>query len=201
VWLRYLGGQLTRVRAGIAARRAADRKRALETRRERGSVPREEYLAAVQRRREEASRLRGLGVAIEEIASRLRPGVRSVHRWLLEIRCVPSPSALSDFEGPRERVPRQMALIVDEPPSVYSSFFHRQSPVCMECRSKTDASTRRSRRARNWEPRIALVDLRISSVGLLTCSRVLAVDPNRHDFCHYTLIRSACNVPNRSRTN
>ncbi len=110
VWSRYDGGSLTRVRADTAARRAADRKRALETRRERGSVAREEYLAAVQRRREEASRLRGLGVAIEEIACRLRAGVRSVHRWLSEIRCVPSPSVLSDFECSREREPRQASL-------------------------------------------------------------------------------------------
>ena len=62
--------------------------------------PAQFYLAEVQRRRVAASTLRGLGVAIEEIARRLGAGVRSVHRWIAEIRCVPSPSAPSDFERP-----------------------------------------------------------------------------------------------------
>jgi hypothetical protein len=97
VWSRYDGGSLTRVRADDAVRRENDRKRDLAARRERGCVPRDVYLAEVQRRRVEASRLRGLGVAIEEIARRLGAGVRSVHRWIAEIRCVPSPSAPSDF--------------------------------------------------------------------------------------------------------
>jgi hypothetical protein len=97
VWSRYDGGSLTRMRADAAVRRENDRKRDLAARRERGCVPRDVYLAEVQRRRVVASTLRGLGVAIDEIARRLGAGVRSVHRWISEIRCVPSPSAPSDF--------------------------------------------------------------------------------------------------------
>ena len=104
VWTRYDGGSLKRVRADTAARHEADRKRAMAARRKRGCVPRDVYLAEVQRRRVAASTLRGLGVAIDEIARRLGAGVRSVHRWISEIRCVPSPSAPSDF-APR-RLPK-----------------------------------------------------------------------------------------------
>ena len=103
VWSRYDGGSLTRVRADTAARQEADRKRAMAARRERGCVPRDVYLEEVQRRRVAAYTLRGLGVAIDEIARRLGAGVRSVHRWISEIRCVPSPSAQSDFAPRRLR--------------------------------------------------------------------------------------------------
>jgi hypothetical protein len=104
VWLRYTGGSLTRVRADAAVRRENDRKRDLAARRARGSVPRDDYLAEVHRRRVAASMLRGLGVAIDEIARRLGAGVRSVQRWLSEIgplvRSAPGPSAPSDFGAP-----------------------------------------------------------------------------------------------------
>lgn len=100
VWMRYGGGNLTRVRADVAVRRENDRNRAVAARRKRGEVPRDVYLAEVQRRRTAAHTLRGLGVSIVEIAQRLRAGVRSVHRWISEVRCVPSPSAPSDFARP-----------------------------------------------------------------------------------------------------
>jgi hypothetical protein len=96
-WMRYDGGNLTRVRADRSVRRARDRERARAARRARGSVSRDVYLAAVHARRVAAHTLRGLGVAVDEIARRLGAGVRSVHRWISEIRCVPSQSALSDF--------------------------------------------------------------------------------------------------------
>jgi hypothetical protein len=106
VWSRYVGGNLTRVRADTAARRETDRQRAAAARRERGAVPRAVYLGEVQCRRVAASTLRGLGVAVDEIARRLEASVRTVHRWISEIgllvRCVPSPSALSDFEPPSQ---------------------------------------------------------------------------------------------------
>jgi hypothetical protein len=102
VWSRYVGGSLTRVRADTAARRENDRQRDTAARRARGEVPRDVYLAEVQRRRTAANTLRGLGVAVGEIAHRLGASVRSVHRWISEIRCVPSPSALSDFERPSQ---------------------------------------------------------------------------------------------------
>jgi hypothetical protein len=72
------------------------------------------YLAEVQRRRVAASTLRGLGVAIEEIARRLGAGVRSVHRWISEIRCVPSPCALSDFEARLRPTLKQALLNLSE---------------------------------------------------------------------------------------
>ena len=100
VWSRYVGGSLTRVRADTTARRESDRQRALVARRARGEAPRDVYLAEVQRRRTAANTLRGLGVSIVEIAQRLGASIRSVHRWISEIRCVPSPSAISDFERP-----------------------------------------------------------------------------------------------------
>ena len=84
VWLRYVGGSLTRVRADAAARRENDRQRAIAARRARGAVPRDVWLAEVQRRRVAAATLRGLGVAVDEIARRLSAGVRTVHRWLSE---------------------------------------------------------------------------------------------------------------------
>jgi hypothetical protein len=118
VWSRYDGGSLTRVRADAAVRRENDRKRDLAARRERGCVPRDVYLAEVQRRRVAASTLRGLGVAIEEIARRLGAGVRSVHRWISEIRCVPSPSTPSDF-APR-RAPRRTPATTSSPQLVPS---------------------------------------------------------------------------------
>jgi hypothetical protein len=69
VWSRYVGGQLTRVRADAAVR---------------------------------------------EIAHRLGASVRSVHRWISEIRCVPSPCAPSDFEPRREPSLRQVPLDLSE---------------------------------------------------------------------------------------
>jgi len=105
VWSRYVGGQLTRVRADTAARRESDRKRACAGRRERGAVPRDVWLAEVQRRRIAAATLRALGVAVDEIARRLSAGIRSVQRWLSEIdpmiRYTPGPSAPSDFAAPQ----------------------------------------------------------------------------------------------------
>jgi hypothetical protein len=104
VWSRYVGGQLTRVRADTASRRESDRKRAIAARRTRGAVPRAVWLDAVQQRRLAASTLRALGVAVDEIARRLSAGVRSVRRWLAEldplVRSRPGPSVLSDFEPP-----------------------------------------------------------------------------------------------------
>ncbi len=109
VWSRYDGGSLTRVRADTAARREVDRQRALAARRERGAVPREVWLAEVQRRRVAAATLRALGVAVDEIARRLSAGVSTVHRWLSElnplVRSVSGPSTLSDFARPRARKP------------------------------------------------------------------------------------------------
>ena len=104
VWSRYDGGHLTRVRADAAVRRENDRKRAVETRRARGALPRDVWLDQIQQRRVEAAKLRGVGVAVEEIARRLSAGVRSVQRWISEIGLLvpsaPSPSAPSDFERP-----------------------------------------------------------------------------------------------------
>jgi hypothetical protein len=114
VWLRYDGGSLTRVRADTAVRREKHRQLDLAARRERGSIPRDVYLAEVQRRRVAASTLRGLGVGIEEIARRLGAGVRSVHRWIAEIRCVPSPCAPSDFGPRRQPTLRQAPLNLSE---------------------------------------------------------------------------------------
>jgi hypothetical protein len=106
VWMRYVGGSLTRVRADTAARRENDRQRAIAARRERGVVPRDVWLAEVQRRRLAAATLRALGVAVGEIARRLSAGVSTIHRWLSEldplVRSVSGPSAPSDFE-PRGR--------------------------------------------------------------------------------------------------
>jgi hypothetical protein len=96
------------VRADTTVRREKHRQR------ERGNVPREVYLAEVHRRRVAASTLRGLGVAIEEIARRLGAGLRSVHRWIAEIRCVPSPCAPSDFEPRRQLTLRQAPLNLSE---------------------------------------------------------------------------------------
>jgi hypothetical protein len=112
VWSRYVGGQLTRVRADTAVRRESDRQRAIVARRERGEVPRDVYLAEVQRRRTAANRLRGLGVSIVEIAHRLDASIRSVHRWISEIRCVPSPSVLSDFERRPRLEPTRTSSVV-----------------------------------------------------------------------------------------
>jgi hypothetical protein len=119
VWSRYVGGSLTRVRTNVAVRRENDRKRDLAARRARGSVPRDVYLAEVQRRRVAASMLRSLGVAIDEIARRLDAGVRSVQRWISEIspvvRSAPSPSAPSDVARllrPKGSQPSAVALSI-----------------------------------------------------------------------------------------
>jgi hypothetical protein len=101
VWSRYNGGHLTRVRADDAVRRENDRRRAVAARRARGALPRDVWLNSIQQRRVAAAKLRGLGVAVGEIAQRLSASVRSVQRWISElglpVRCTPSPSAPSDF--------------------------------------------------------------------------------------------------------
>ena len=113
VWSRYVGGQLTRVRADAAVRQENDRQRGHGCPQSAWrSPPRRLYLAEVQRRRTAANTLRGLGVAVVEIARRLGASIRSVHRWISEIRCVPSPSALSDFERPPQPNPGQNLLTV-----------------------------------------------------------------------------------------
>jgi hypothetical protein len=99
VWLRYDGASLTLAKTRAAARQAYDRKYALTARRARGCVPRETYLAEAQRRRTQACKLRAMGLAVDEIARRLGAGVRSVYRWIAELRSVPRPSAPSDFAG------------------------------------------------------------------------------------------------------
>ena len=128
VWLRYDGANPTAVAARAAARRAHDRKRAALTRRAHGSVTREEYLAEVQRRRVAARTLRDMGLAVDEIARRLGAGVRSIHRWVAELRSVPGPSRLSDFTpGPslekKERLPEESLRRPDgvKTPSAFSS--------------------------------------------------------------------------------
>ena len=98
VWLRYDGANPIAASARAAARRAYDRERATQARRVRGSVPRDVYLAEAQRRRIAARRLRDMGLAIDEIARRLSASLRSVHRWIAELRSLPSPSRLSDFK-------------------------------------------------------------------------------------------------------
>ena len=104
VWSRYDGGHLTRVRADVSVRRENDRKRAAETRRAHGALPRDVWLDQIQQRRVAAAKLRGLGVAVDEIARRLCAGVRTVQRWISEIgllvRSTPSPSGPSDFAPP-----------------------------------------------------------------------------------------------------
>jgi hypothetical protein len=117
VWSRYVGGQLTRVRADAAIRRENDRQRAIAARRARGVVPRDVWLAEVQRRRIAAATLRALGVAVDEIARRLSAGVSTVHRWLSElnplVRSVSRPSALSDFErAPRPKTSRRPSVVL-----------------------------------------------------------------------------------------
>jgi hypothetical protein len=107
VWMRYVGGSLTRVRADTTARRESDRQRAAAARRERGAVPRDLWLDQVQQRRLAAATLRRMGVAVDEIARRLSAGVSTVHRWLSDlnplVRSVSGPSAPSDFEPPDRR--------------------------------------------------------------------------------------------------
>jgi hypothetical protein len=104
VWSRYDGGHLTRVRADDAVRRENDRKRATQTRRAHGALPRDVWLDQIQQRRVEAAKLRGLGVAVAEIARRLCASIRTIQRWISEIgllvRSTPSPSDLSDFAPP-----------------------------------------------------------------------------------------------------
>ena len=125
VWLRYVGGHLTRVRADTASHRENDRNRAAAARRERGAVPRAVWLAEIQKRRIAAATLRGLGVAVDEIARRLSAGVSTVHRWLSQldplVRSVSGPSAPSDFEPPRppkaeKQSGRDCNLVVNDVP-------------------------------------------------------------------------------------
>jgi hypothetical protein len=120
VWSRYVGGQLTRVVADAAVRRQNDRQRAIAARRARGQVPRDDYLTEVQRRRTAAHTLRGLGVAVGDIAHRLGASIRSVHRWISEARCVPSPSAPSDFAPLRrpDSNPSQLLSVASSASSV-----------------------------------------------------------------------------------
>jgi hypothetical protein len=97
VWLRYDGANPTISKARMEARRSRDRQWALETRRAQGAVPRDSYLAEAQERRTTACSLRAMGLAVDEIARRLGAGVRSVYRWIAELRSVPSASCPSDF--------------------------------------------------------------------------------------------------------
>jgi hypothetical protein len=109
-WLRYDGGSLTRVRADTTVRREKIVNGTWRPVVSAGASRAMCNLAEVHRRRVAASTLRGLGVAIQEIARRLGAGVRSVHRWIAEIRCVPSPCAPSDFEPRRQPTLRQASL-------------------------------------------------------------------------------------------
>src|ERR1035438_1335075 len=87
--------------------------------------------------------LRGLGVSVVEIAHRLGASIRSVHRWISEIRCVPSPSAPSDFERPRRPKNPEIASVVlsDELDEV-----KLETPHAASARSEasTEASTESS---------------------------------------------------------
>jgi len=98
VWLRYDGANPVLVAVRAALRRARDRVRAEAARRSRGAVSRHEYLTAAHERRVAAARLAGMGLSIAEVARRLSAGIRSVYRWLNELRSVPRPSAPSDFK-------------------------------------------------------------------------------------------------------
>jgi hypothetical protein len=100
VWLRYDGASPTIVRARAEANRIYDRAYSEATRRASGAVARETYLGEAQARRERACALRAMGLAVDEIARRLGAGVRSVYRWIAELRSAPRPSVLSDFERP-----------------------------------------------------------------------------------------------------
>ncbi len=115
VWLRYDAANPVVAAARAALRRARDRQRAMSVRRALGSVARDEYLASARRRRDAAIRLHDLGVSIAEIAHRLSAGVRSVYRWLSEVRCLPSPSPLSDFNVrvPVDSAEKTKVLFVD----------------------------------------------------------------------------------------
>jgi hypothetical protein len=109
VWLRYDGANPTLSKARTEARRSRDRQWALETRRAQGAVPRDNYLAEAQERRTAACSLRAMGLAVDEIARRLGAGVRSVYRWIAELRSVPSASSPSDFVPVRgcNRIPEK----------------------------------------------------------------------------------------------
>ena len=99
VWLRYDAANPIVAAARSALRRQRDRKRAEIARRAHGSIPRSEFLDLAQRRRDAALRLRDLGISVVEIAHRLSAGIRSVYRWLTEVRSLPRPSTLSDFKS------------------------------------------------------------------------------------------------------
>lgn len=101
VWLRYDAANPIVAAARAALRRTRDRERAAAARRALGCVTRDVYLEGVRRRRNIALRLHGLGVTIIEIARRLSAGIRTVYRWLSEVRSLPRPSALSDFKEGR----------------------------------------------------------------------------------------------------
>lgn len=108
VWLRYDAANPIVAGARAALRRARDRERATAARRALGCVTRDVYLEGIQRRRDTAVRLHSLGVTIAEIAHRLSAGVRSVYRWLSEVRSLPRPSTPSDFNAGGDASPQRL---------------------------------------------------------------------------------------------
>jgi hypothetical protein len=111
VWLRYDGANPTIARARAEANRTYDRAYSEAARRARGAVARETYLGKAQARRERACALRAMGLAVDEIARRLGAGIRSVYRWIAELRSVPRPSDLSDFA--RSRAGKSPSVVSD----------------------------------------------------------------------------------------
>jgi hypothetical protein len=126
VWLRYDGANPTIARARAEANRTYDRQYSEVARRARGAVTRETYLNEAQTRRERACALRAMGLAVDEIGRRLGAGIRSVYRWIAELRSVPRPSGPSDFVPPRRS---------ENPPDVSVS----DSNVVVDTESKTPA--------------------------------------------------------------
>jgi hypothetical protein len=110
VWLRYDGANPTIARARAEANRTYDRAYSEAARRARGAVARETYLGKAQARRERACALRAMGLAVDEIARHLGAGIRSVYRWIAELRSVPRPSGLSDF-APQPRRPELLEAL------------------------------------------------------------------------------------------
>ena len=137
--------------ARAVARRAHDRERATHARRERGSVPRDVYLAEAQMRRVAACRLRDMGIAIDEIARRLSASLRSVHRWIAQLRSLPGPSRLSDFK-PRSSQSKSSNLLSqvvceDETPDLLVYARQRLSRSTREGRQKEPLGLRGDRDA------------------------------------------------------
>jgi hypothetical protein len=171
VWLRYDGANPIVAAARAALRRARDRARDEAARRERGAVTRAEYLAAAQERRAAAARLAGMGVAIAEIARRLSAGIRSVYRWLSELRSMPSSSTLSDFKPQSVAQKKNRLGVFDSnrsdgafAPSLNSSHgTSAGSPA--GCRGEYELAARSAGKVFSLEP------ARIPSVDLLAYAR------------------------------